>query len=221
MAKAGPRAKDCQKRIVRSGVDEPLCAAGFARVGKRLTWVRETDQLIHIVNVWTRWGKYYMIQWGIRCEPVTTILWGEQRDPYDVAYSAITSRARSEGGTWEVDDDTTDDAVVAMADTTARTLRDLATWLAHFQTRRDCVAWLRVDEEHQEIAVPSGPLRAFTAAAFAAVDGDRIACVIADELKRSGFAGFGKESQDRVERLSAWIEPLCEERMPDTANAEA
>ena len=213
MAKAGPRAKDCQKQIVRSGVDEPLGAGGFTRVRKRLTWVRETDQLIHIVNVWTRWGKYYMIQWGIRCEPVTTILWGEQRDPYDVAYSAITSRAQGDGGTWEVDDDTTDEAVVAMADATARTIRDLATWLAPFQTRHDCVVWLRADDEHPEVAVPSGLLRAFTAAAFAAVDGDRIACVLADELQRSGFARFGEESKDRAGRLTAWIEPLCEERM--------
>jgi hypothetical protein len=71
---------------------DPLGGAGFGRVRKRLTWIRETDELIHIVNVSTRWGKYYMIQWGIRCEPVTTILWGPQRDPHDVAYSPITSR---------------------------------------------------------------------------------------------------------------------------------
>jgi hypothetical protein len=195
--------------MVQMGVEGPLGVAGFSRVRKRLTWIRETDQLVHIVNVWTRWGKYYMIQWGIRCEPVTTILWGQQRDLYDVAYSAITSRAGGDGGTWEVDDDTTDDAVAAMADVTARTLRDLATWLAGFQTRQDCLAWLRTDVEQPHAVVPSGSLRLFTAAAFAAADGDPVACALAEEVQRSGQARPGNQTRERVSRLMEWVEPLC------------
>lgn len=65
MAKAGPRAKECQRRIVLEGVHRPLEELGFNRVRKRLTWVRDTGQLLHIVNVWTRWGTYYKIQWGV------------------------------------------------------------------------------------------------------------------------------------------------------------
>jgi hypothetical protein len=196
--------------MVQTGVDEPLGEAGFNRIRKRLTWIRETDQLIHIVNVWTRWGKYYMIQWGIRCEPVTNILWGQQRDPYDVAYSAITSRAGGDGGTWEVTDDTTDEAVAAMAVATARTLRDLADWLAGFRTRQDCLAWLRANE-HPEVVVPSGSLRLFTAAAFAAADGDPVACALADEVQKSVATRPGKEALERAKRLMEWIEPLCRE----------
>jgi hypothetical protein len=210
MTAAGPRARDCQKRIVQAGVDGPLGDAGFSRVRKRFTWIRETDQLVHIVNVWTRWGKDYLIQWCIRCEPVTTILWGQQRDPYDVAYSAITSRAGGDGGTWEVDDDTTDDAVAAMADATARTLLDLATWRAGFQTRQDCLAWLRADVEQAQVVVPSGSLRLFTAAAFAAADGDPVACALADEVQRRGQARPGKETRERVSRLMESVEPLCQ-----------
>jgi hypothetical protein len=197
--------------MVRTGVDGPLGEAGFSRIRKRLTWIRETDQLIHIVNVWTRWGKYYMIQWGIRCEAVTNILWGKQRDPYDVAYSAITSRAGGDGGTWEVTDDTTDEAIAAMADTTARTLRDLATWLAGFQTRQDCLAWLGANDEHPQVVVPSGSLRLFTAAAFAAADGDPVACALADEVQKGVAARPGKDALERVKRLMEWIEPLCKE----------
>jgi len=195
--------------MVQTGVDGPLGEAGFSRVRKRLTWIRETGQLVHIVNVWTRWGKYYMIQWGIRCEPVTTILWGQQRDLYDVAYSAITSRAGGDGGSWEVDDNTTDDAVAAVADATARTLRDLATWLAGFQTRQDCLALLTADVEQPRVVVPSGSLRLFTAAAFAAADGDPIACELANKVQRSGQAHPGKEARERVSRLMEWVEPLC------------
>jgi hypothetical protein len=199
--------------MVQEGVNSPLGEFGFKRVGKRLTWIRETSQLIHIVNVWTRWGKYYMIQWGIRCEPVTTILWGAQRDPYDVAYSAITGRARGDGGTWEVDENTTDEAVTRMANATAQTMREVATWLRGFQTRQDALSWLRQDDDdHRQAAVPgSGALRLFIAAAFAAVDRDAIACALVDELQGGSALGGGKEARERMQRLMEWVKTLCQE----------
>jgi hypothetical protein len=198
--------------MVQEAVDGPLGELGFKRVRKRLTWSRDTGQLIHIVNVGTRWGKYYMIQWGIRCEPVTTILWGAQRDPYDVAYSAITGRAREDGGTWEVDENTTDEAVTRMAYATAGTMREVATWLGGFQTRQDALSWLRQnDDDHRQAAVPSGPLRLFVAAAFAAVDRDAIACALVDELQGSFAPRRDKDTRERMGRLMEWIEPLCQE----------
>lgn len=151
-----------------------------------------------------------MIQWGIRCEPVTAIVWGRQRDPYDVAYSAITSRAVGDGGTWEVADTTSDEAVDAMAYATARTLRNLVVWLAGFQTRQDCLHWLRTDDEQLGVAVPSGSLRLLTAAAFAAADGDRIACTLADEVQKSVQGRPGKHMAERLRRLMALVEPLCQ-----------
>lgn len=211
MTKAGPRAKECQKRMVLAGVDEPLREVGFDRVRKRLAWVRDTGQLLHIVNVWTRWGKYYMIQWGIRREPVTVILWGPQRDPYDVAYSAITGSGRGDGGSWGIDDETTDEAAAAMAAATAVTLRGVATFLGGFQTRQDCLAWLMANDDHRQATIPwSGPLRLFTAACFAAADRDILACAIADEV-REAFSRYGRESRERIGRLMEWIEPLCRE----------
>lgn len=198
--------------MVQEGVDEPLGGFGFNRVGKRLTWIRDTGPLLHVVNVWTRWGKYYMIQWGIRCEPVTTILWGAQRDPFDVAYSALTGSVRGEGGAWEVDDDTTDESVTRMAKASAESLRAVASWLEGFQTRQDVLAWLRQDDnDHRQATVPgSGSLRLFTAAAFAAVDRDVIACRLAADLEQS-FAAHGKESRERMERLMELVRPLCQE----------
>ena len=200
--------------MVQEGVDGPLREFGFNRVGKRLTWVHETSQLIHIVNVWTRWGKYYKIQWGIRCEPVTTILWGAQRDPYDVAYSAITGNARGDDGTWEVDESTTDEAVTNMASATAQSMREIAMWLAGFKTRQDALSWLRQDDDdHRQATVPwSGALRLFVATAFAAVDHDAIACTLIDELQGSfGPLLRGKETREQMERLMACVEPLCQE----------
>jgi hypothetical protein len=214
MAKAGPRSKECQKRMVQEGVDGPLGEFGFKRVGKRLTWVRETSQLLHIVNVWTRWGKYYKIRWGIRCEPVTTILWGPQRDPYDVAYSAITANASGDGGTWEVDENTTDEAVTNMASATAQRMREVALWLAGFTTRQDALSWLRQDDDdHRQATVPwSGALRLFIATAFAAVDRDAIACTLIEELQQS-FAPLlgGQETREQMGRLMEWVKPLCQE----------
>jgi hypothetical protein len=183
---------------------------GFSRVRKRLTWIRDTGQLLHIVNVWTRWGKYYMIQWGIRCEPVTTILWGVQRDPYDVAYSAIVGRARGDGGNWEVDDATTDEAVTLMAGATAAAIREVATWLAKFQTRQDAFALSREDDDDKR-QVPSwlGSMNLFAAAAFAAVDQDLVACALTDELQQAFGQRRDKESRERMSRLMVWVEPLC------------
>jgi hypothetical protein len=197
--------------MVQEGVDSPLRECGFNRVGKRLTWTRDTGQLLHIVNVWTRWGRYYMIQWGIRCEPVTTILWGVQRDPHDVAYSAITGRARGDGGTWEVDEERTDDAVTRMADATATTVREVATWLGRFQTRHDALALSRDDDDDKRQA-PSwlGSMHLFAAASFAAVDQDLVACGLADELRRTLGARREKEVRERMGRLMEWIEPLCQ-----------
>ena len=213
MAAAGPRTKVCQKRMVEDGVDGPLGELGFNQVRRRLTWIRDTGQLLHIVNVWTRWGKYYKIQWGIRCEPVTTILWGPQRDPYDVAYSAITGLARGDGGTWEVDEDTTDEAVARMADATAESLRGVASWLAGFQTRHDGLVWSRQDDdEHRQASVPwSGPLRLFVAAAFAAVDRDATVCAIAAELEASFASRRDRETRERMGRLMELVKLLCQE----------
>lgn len=107
-------------------------ASGIARLKGRIV----NCVVLHILNRVDAVGKCYMIPWGIRCEPVTTILWGVQRDPCDIAYSAITGRARGDRGTWKVDEDTTDEAPTGMADATATT-REVATWSARFQTRQD------------------------------------------------------------------------------------
>jgi hypothetical protein len=48
---------------------------------------------------------------------------------------------------------------VAMTVATARALRDLATWLAGFKTRQDCLARRGADDEHPQVVVPSGSLR--------------------------------------------------------------
>jgi hypothetical protein len=194
-------------RVVREGVDPVLVPRGFARVGRRVTWARATPELAHVVTLDGRGRGSHVIQWGVLCDAVAAVLWGEEAGGLDVRWAVLTGTPSGIDPTcsawvtpkqesWDSDVAALRDALVMVAD-----------YLVQFQTRRDVRDYLlqnREPKDRRGFLVPANlPLKLLVAAALATHDDDPSAETLRTEAETALAPYSDRLTGERLARLRA------------------
>jgi hypothetical protein len=194
-------------RVMADGIEPILAVAGFARQGRRLSWLRRTPQLSHVVSLDGRRGSY-VTQWGVGCDQAAAVLWDTEADATDVRWAVMTGspsgiRHPSPGGSFTPADEASAEQARAVAE--AMTL--IEEYLRPFQTRRDLRLYLlanRHPKDRRGFVVPANlPLKLLVAATLAVLDDDLSAATLIAEAEAALAPFRDSLSPGRVARLKA------------------
>ena len=201
------------RRIIRGAVTPSLVPRGFALDGSR-SWLRRTGELGHVIALTSRYGLF-RVQWGVVCPEATPVLhgpWAATARTFDVAASVLTGTSDglhrpSSCPPFRLDQEVAsaviDDVVAALpAD-----LNYCADWLEPLRTRQDLRRFLlssRDETDRRGFIVPANlPLKLFTAATLAVLDGHVEAKNLIDEAVLALSSSQGEITRSRLERLAA------------------
>lgn len=192
--------------LINQAINAPLSGMGFSRVGRRNVWMREGRGIDHAVSLEYSHGSW-KVRWDVVQPAVGAILHGTLAAAADVAYSGIvTGLAQPALRPGVV-------ATFAEADFLHPGLiggvklaaLQVAEWLDDFGDSRDVILYLVQDFEGRDrgVIVPfHRPLRLFTAAALAAVDGAPDAADLAAEAAEAIGQPRDRIIDERMKRLA-------------------
>jgi hypothetical protein len=197
-----------RRLVFRDGVEALLAPMGYVKSGST-NWVRNEDEVQHVIAFPSRYGRY-RLQWGVVVPEVTPIVFGQEGKPADVAWSLLTGHASvvqqppAIGG-FEFADQADSGEVARIAEAAAADAQAVANWLAPIRTRRDLREFLMLNRDRSDprgFIVPSSlTLKLFTSAALAVVDGDPASKELLAETERAFAPWTDKQSQAQLVRL--------------------
>jgi hypothetical protein len=179
----------------------------FGKAG-RLTWVRDTPELQHVIAFLDRRGGYH-VQWGIVSPETTPIMWGEEGKSGDVGSAVLSGtpssiRQPAPGASFRFETANDPAVVDAIAAAVEEELRLTANWMRDLQTRRELRDYLLANRDKKDprgFVIPTNlPLKLFTAAALAAVDRDPLALELLPDVE-AHLSSFGGPMTSRLVRL--------------------
>jgi hypothetical protein len=191
-------------RFLSDAMDGPLSPFGFARVDRRQVWMRSVGDLAHAVSLeWSRgsWG----VRWDVVHPSVGELLHGKHIEPHDVAYSGfITGWAQPSLGPDVIahfKPADVQDNNASLMDGVGRGAAQVAGWTNDFATARSIIEYLIQDPGQKlvdpRVVIPvNWPLRLYTAAALAVVEGESDGTDLADRAAETLAA-----TDPRIDRL--------------------
>ena len=203
-------------RIVREAVEPALGDAGFQKAG-RLSWVRATPELEHVVALLNRRGAHW-VQWGIVSPDAVPIMWGSPHTYGDVALAVMTGtpssiRHPAPGAWFRLQDSNDETHVTSIAEALRPDLRVTEERLREFQSRRDVREYLLLNRDRidrRDFVIPANlPLKLFKASALAILDRDPAACELVPEVERLMASFDGEPAISRMQRLRATAAQFC------------
>jgi hypothetical protein len=209
-------ALDRQLRIITSdGFGLALTPAGFTPFRRGRTWIREANEIQHLVSL-EKSPSGYQVQWGLMCREVVPLLWGFAAARPHVGHSIVTGHStgpcKAARVPWFSSAELQSSAP-QIAEKLREDLVELAGWLDEFQTRADVRAYLlqnRDATDRREFLIPAKlALKLLTAAALALADESPDACqLVADAVHE--LRSFGGEiTAGRLARLRLAASTLC------------
>jgi hypothetical protein len=203
------------RRIVSEGIDPVLVPAGFEPRGRQ-AWVCQMPELQHVIALESRY-RTFDVQWGVVSPELVPFLWGTPGKEGDVAWSAMTGRpsgihrpAACPG--FRLDEQVPGEEVQRITAGLSEDLRRVEEYLRAFSTRRELRDYLMANRDpidRRGFVVPANlPLKLFTAAALAVVDGDPDAPGLVADTEQAMAPFKGEITRARLSRLKAGAERL-------------
>lgn len=205
------------RRIVSEGIDPVLTSVGFSASRRRLTWVRSSDEVHHVIFV-LRKRQFYDVQWGITVAGASEVLWGVPSDISDVGQAVMSGtpgsiRHPAPGQSWILESAIDQAALSKIVEAVRDDMQIVADRLVDFKTRRDVRKYLLQNREpidDRDFVIPANlPLKLLTAATLALIDGDDEVCDLLPEVETQMAPFRDKLSHDRVARLRRGADELC------------
>lgn len=200
------------RRIIRDAVTPNLVPLGFVADGTR-SWVRRTSELGQVIALTSR-NHSYRVQWGVVSPEASSILYGSWAAgvrQFDVAASVMTGspsglRQPASCPYFRLDPEVAPAVIDDVIESLPADLVSTADWLEPLQTRQDLRTYLlsnRDDKDRRGFLVPTNlPLKLFTAATLAALDGDPEAARLEVEARAAMAPWTGEATASRLVRLS-------------------
>jgi hypothetical protein len=196
-----------RRMVFRDGVEAQLAPLGYARASST-SWVRDEGEVQHVIAYPSRYGTYRM-QWGVVVPEVTSIVFGREGKLGDVAWSLMTDDASAvchppAAYGLEFSEESDSAEVTRIAEAAAADAQAVAEWLSPIRTRRDLREFLMLNRERQDrrFTIPSSlPLKLFTSAALAVVDGDPASKELLAETERAFAPWTDEQSRAQLVRL--------------------
>lgn len=201
------------KVLVAEGLAEPLSPLGYVSNPSRRKWVRETDQLLHLVFLEKMHGLYYL-QWGIVCPELVEIIWGMPYQTFDIGHAIVTGtpktiRFPSRSGRFS-----DLDLATAPADLSQRVREDVevvTAWLEPLASRKALRDYLLLNRERSDprLLIPASlGLKLIVAAGLALLDGDLAGCELLAEAQTVSEP-LNETSRTRIAGLHLLAADIC------------
>lgn len=204
------------RKIIAEGIEAALVPAGFESTGK-LAWLRRTPELQHVIALLSRRGMYDL-QWGVVSPEAAPFLWGEPAREGDVGAAVMSGTPGSihhpaPCQSFRLDAMVPADDVERIVTGLSSDLRPVEKRLRVFSTRRDVRSYLllnRDPKDRRDFVIPANlPLKLYTAATLAVIDGDPEACGLIADAEQSMAPYKGEVSIARLRRLRDGSAVLC------------
>ncbi len=204
--------------VCKEGLDSVLVPAGFVADTRKLTWVRLSQDVRHLVTILHR-RKFYDLQWGVNTDGAAEIIWGASTDPKDVGQAVLSGtpsgiRRPAPGQSWTLESGVDRSKVEEIAAAVRDDAAVVAKRLEDFPNRKAVRNYLlenRNPIDQRDFVIPANlPLKLLTAATLAVLDRDAQACQLLPEVE-SAMARYSDDlSTSRLTRLRTAVRPLCE-----------
>lgn len=204
------------RKIIAEGIEAALISVGFESKGRR-AWLRRTPELQHVIALLSRRGMYD-IQWGLVSPEAAPFLWGRPAQEGDVGAAVMSGtpgsiRHPAACQSFRLDAMVPADDIERIIVGLSADLRRVEERLRVFSTRRDVRAYLllnRDPKDRRDFVIPANlPLKLYTAATLAVIDGDPEACELIADADQSMAPHRGEVSMARLRRLRAGSAELC------------